>query len=84
MKWRESNQENKDGCAGGGELDLSLCAPPAVLRKKIGSSAKARPDSRVAIHVGAPVASQQSRILCVNGMSVATNNRAGKVPAQNR
>jgi len=43
--------------------DLSLCPPPAAAKKKNGSSAEARPDSRQAIRVGAPVASQQSRIL---------------------
>ena len=77
-------EEKKDGCAGGGELDLSHSAPPAGLKNKNGSSAGARPDSRVAIHVGAPVASQQSRILRVNELTLATNQRAGKIPALNR
>jgi putative transposase len=78
-RWSE---EKKDGCAGGEELRLSHGAPPAVLGKKNGSSAEARPDSRKAIHVGAPVARQQSRILRVDASRLATSKRAGKVPAQ--
>ncbi|MGC2580786.1 MAG: IS3 family transposase [Acidobacteriaceae bacterium] len=86
-RWRE---EKKDGHAtrlsssksGGGELRLSHCAPPAVEGKKNGSSAEARPDSRKAIHGGAPVARQQSRILRVDESSVAKSKRAGKVPVQ--
>jgi transposase InsO family protein len=81
LKWKESNQE-KDGCAGGEELRLSHCAPPAILPKKNGSSAEARPDSRKAVHVGAPVARQQSRILRVDARSVMKTKEAGKVPAQ--
>jgi putative transposase len=61
--------------------DLSLCAPPAVGGTKNGPGAVSRPDSRKAIHVGAPVASQQSRILRVDESSVARTKRAGKVPA---
>ena len=76
------SKENKDGCAGGGGLDLSHGAPPAVLRKQNGPGTEARPDSRKAIHVGAPVASQQSRILRMDESSVAKRNRVGKVPAQ--
>jgi len=64
--------------------DLSLCAPPADGEKKNGPGAESRPDSRKAIHVGAPVASQQSRILRVDESSVATTKRAGKVPVQTR
>jgi len=63
--------------------DLALGAPPAG-EKKNRSSAEARPASRKAIHVGAPVASQQSRILRVDQSSVTTSKRAGKVPAQVR
>jgi putative transposase len=77
-RWRE---EKKDGCAGGCELRLSHGAPPAVLRKKNGSSAEARPDSRKAIHDGAPVARQQSRILRVDAITLTRNKRVGKVPA---
>ena len=88
-QWREGRKENaaekkKDGCAGGEELRLSHCAPPAVLPTKNGSSAEARPDSRKAIHDGAPVARQQSRILRVDAMTLTRNKRAGKVPAQTR
>ena len=55
---------------------------PGCGRKENGSSAEARPDSRKAIHDGAPVASQQSRILRVDDLNVAKSKRAGKVPAQ--
>jgi putative transposase len=62
--------------------DLSLCAPPAVrVKKDRPTEVIDRPDSRLAIHVGAPVASQQSRILRVDRRSVTANPRAGKVSA---
>ena len=64
--------------------DLSLYAPPAGGVKGNGSSEGARPASRMVIHVGAPVASQQSRILRVDGTSVTKSKRAGKVSAQIR
>jgi putative transposase len=67
-----------------GSGDLSHGAPPAVAKKKNGLSGEAQPDSRKAIHVGAPVASQQSRILRVDDSSVATSKRTGKIPAQKR
>jgi len=87
--------ESRDGDRGGwvqrdpGALppdprDLTLCAPPAVSGKKNGPGSDARPARRKAIHVGAPVASQQSRILRVDEPSVAKRKRAGKVPAQNQ
>ena len=78
------SQDKKDGCAGGEEVCLPHCAPPAGLSKQNGSSAEARPGSRKAIHVGAPVARQQSRILRVNDSSVAKSKRAGKAPALTR
>ena len=69
-EWTEAKRTGKEA------LDLSLCAPPAGVGKKNGPGNQARPASRKAIHVGAPVASQQSRILRVDG---------GKVtPAKNR
>jgi len=81
-RWRE---ENKDGCAGGEGMRLSHCTPPAELKTKNGSITESeRPDSRKAIHVGAPVARQQSRILRVDESRLATNKRAGKVLAQIR
>jgi putative transposase len=64
--------------------DLAHCAPPADEEKKNRSSAEARPASRKAIHVGAPVASQQSRILRVDASRLAKRKRAGKVPTQIR
>lgn len=91
-RWREGKEENaaekksekkKDGCAGGEELRLAHCAPPAASAKKNGSVTESeRPDSRKAIHVGAPVARQQSRILRVDDSRLAKRKRAGKVPAQ--
>lgn len=64
--------------------DLSLCAPPAGVGKKNGSSTEARPASRKAIRVGAPVASQQSRILRADDSSVITNKGVRKVLTQIR
>ncbi len=63
------------------ELDLSLKAPPAVGEEKDRSTEGIdRPESRMAIHVGAPVASQQSRILRVDNSTIATNGKNGKPP----
>lgn len=60
--------------------DLSLCAPPAVRAEKDRPTEVIdRPDSRLAIHVGAPVASQQSRILRVDRTRVPGKQRAGKI-----
>ena len=65
--------------------DLSHCAPPAVQEEEDGPTENFdRPDSRMAIHVGAPVASQQSRILRVDEASVTDQQRAGTFPAQIR
>jgi putative transposase len=61
--------------------DLSLYAPPAGEVKGNGSSDEARPASRRVVHVGAPVASQQSRILRVDDSSVIKTKGAGKVSA---
>lgn len=83
-RWTGENKdgcagENKDGCAGGERLRLSHCAPPA--EKKNGPVTRGeRPVSRKAIHVGAPVARQQGRVLRVDESSVTKSNRAGKVP----
>ena len=64
--------------------DLSLFPPPAGWGKKNGSSDQARPASRKAIRVGAPVASQQSRILRADGSKVTTSKGVRKVLAQIR
>jgi len=61
VEFFESCKAKADGRSVAGALpphprDLSLCAPPAVAGKKNGSSDKARPDSRKAIHVSGPVA----------------------------
>ena len=64
--------------------DLSHCAPPTAGQEKNGSTEKInRPDSRMAIHAGAPVASQQSRILRVDDDSLAETDGAGPFPAKN-
>jgi putative transposase len=92
-QWKQKNQEKegKDGCAGGGEMDLSLCAPRAVgLAKDEPIDAEAlpslidRPDSPAAIHVGARVASQQSSILRVDEQSLPEPPKAGTFPARNQ
>lgn len=79
---REHGKEQKDGFAGGGGTGLSHCAPPAVSANENGLiEVIDQPDSRKAIHVGAPVAPQQSRILRVDESSVTENREAGKFPA---
>ena len=75
--WRKRKEEKE-------AADLALYAPPAVRVKGNGSSDGARPASRRVIHVGAPVASQQSRILRVEGHKVTKTKGAGKVSAQIR
>ena len=72
-------QKSGSGALPPNPRDLSRCAPPAVSGKKNGPSSPARPDSRKAIHVGAPVASQQGRMLRVDDSSVAKNKGVRKV-----
>src|SRR5208282_2896025 len=63
--------------------DLSLYAPPAdEVKGNEPTAMNDRPISRMVIHVGAPVASQQSRILRVDDRSVTKTQGAGKVSAQ--
>jgi putative transposase len=82
-KWRRENAEGKDGCAGRKERRLSLRPPPAEREKDGPNFANEnRPASRMAIHGGAPVARQQSRILRVDGPSVTNEPGAGKFPAR--
>jgi putative transposase len=84
-KWRRENQETKDGCAGGTAARLTHGPPPAVREEAGLTLAKEdQPDSRMAIHDGAPVARQQSRILRVDDESVSKKPQAGKFPAQQR
>jgi putative transposase len=63
---------------------VALRAPGCRGETKNGSSEEARPDSRKAIHVGAPVASQQSRILRVDDTRLTKNKGVRKVLAQFR
>jgi putative transposase len=80
-----SQWKKKDGCAGGEDLRLALQPPPAGQKNKNGPTAWSdRPVSRQAIHGGAPVARQQSRILRVDAARVTKTKEAGKFPAQNR
>lgn len=85
-KWereRGQEEEKKDGFAGGGGAGLTLCAPPAQPEEDGPASANEdRPASRKAIHVGAPVAPQQSRILRVDEASVSEPQEAGTFPAR--
>jgi putative transposase len=63
--------------------DLSLYAPPTDgVKGNEPTAMNDRPISRRVIHVGAPVASQQSRILRVDKASVTKTKEAGKVSAQ--
>jgi putative transposase len=86
-KWkrenRERREEKKDGFAGGGGIGLSLCASSGREGKGSGPTELEpdRPDDRRTIHVGAPVAPQQSRILRVDETSVEEKGSAEKVLA---
>lgn len=61
--------------------DLSLCASSGCGPEGSGPTVTSdRPDNRRTVHVGAPVASQQSRILRVDGRSVSETELAGDVP----
>jgi Integrase core domain len=73
-KWKKENQGI--GCAaadlGSAQTrDLTLQTPPAELEDKNGPGIEARPVSSAAVHDDAPVASQQSRILCVDENEVS-------------
>jgi putative transposase len=81
--WKK-NEEHEDGCAGGGGLGLSHCAPPAGGEKEGLIECVDQPISRQAIHVGAPVAPQQSRTLRVDETSVNDLTTAGMFPAVNQ
>jgi len=75
-QWREESLPAKEA------MDLSLCASSGCCEKGSGPTLKKdRPDNRRMVHVGAPVASQQSRILRVDRRNVTKKKRAGKVPA---
>lgn len=75
---RGVSQEPSAGALPPHPRDLSHCAPPACVGKKNGSSDQARPVSRKAIRVGAPVASQQSHILRADGSKVTTHKGVRK------
>ena len=81
---RGAVKENGAGALPPHPRDLSHCAPPAGSGKESGSSAQARPASRKAVRVGAPDASQQSRILRANDSRVTTRKGVRKVLAQIR
>ena len=86
-KWRRENEEKKGGCAGGGGVRLAHCPPPAVGEGEedgLTLTKEDQPEGRMAIHDGAPVARQQSRILRVDAESVSKTSPAGKFPAQKR
>ena len=85
-KWRRENGEKKDdGCAGGGGVRLAHCPPPAVGEEAgLKLTKEDQPGGRMAIHDGAPVARQQSRILRVDDESVPKTSPAGKSPAKER
>jgi putative transposase len=73
-----AKQPPKGGLGSAQTRDLSTLA-----QDEMGDAGptEARPAIRPVIHVGTPVASQQSRILRVDGMSVDKSNPAGKFPA---
>lgn len=83
-KWKRENRNPDDGCAGGIK-GLSHCAPLAGdgIEKGLTDTID-QPVSHKAIHVGAPVAPQQSRILRVDEISIPQRQEAGTFPAQNQ
>jgi putative transposase len=91
-QWQRKNVQEKDGfvgkkdgCADGGGTGLALCAPPADMENKTGlTEVIDQPISRKAIHVSAPVASQQSRILRVYRTGIAERTQARTFPASNQ
>ena len=65
--------------------DLSLCASSGCVGKGSGPTPRVnRPANRRMVHVGAPVASQQSRILRVDDSRLTKNKGVRKVLAQFR
>jgi len=82
-RWKREHEQNDgfakaDGCAGDEGTGLSLCSPPAVGADEKGLTEMIdQPVSRKAIHVGAPVAPQQSRILRVDEISITNSKSAG-------
>lgn len=82
-KWKENAM--KDSFADGERSGLSLLTPPAVGSEEKGLIEMIdQPDSRMAIHSGAPVAPQQSRILRVDEKSVTESASARTFPADNQ
>ena len=80
-RWKREHEERNDGCADGSVTGLSHSTPPAGGTHEEGLiEVIDQPFSRQAIHVGAPVAPQQSRILRVDETSVA--KPAGMFPAE--
>jgi len=88
-EFHERWKKEKDGCA---DCESGLCPEPRDLAHDASSGRAAegsgptatkddRPDDRRTIHVGAPVASQQSRILRVDQTSVAKATAARTFPA---
>lgn len=84
-KWKRKKQEGDDDKEGEvisglcpDPRDLSLCPPPAVSGNEDGLiEVIDQPASRQAIRVGAPVASQQSRILRVDETSISVGLPVG-------
>jgi len=79
---------------GDGEINSGLCPEPRDLSHCASSGHEAkgseptafehdRPDDRQTTHISAPVASQQSRILCVDKISIATTTVSGTFSAPN-
>jgi transposase len=71
-EWTEAKPTGKEA------LDLSLCPSSGCEKGNRPARKKDRPDNHRKIHVGAPVASQQGRILRVDSGKVTPNNRGNK------
>jgi putative transposase len=82
-RWRRASPPGKIRKEEKEVADLSHCASSGCDGKGSGPTPQEnRPDNRRMVHVGAPVASQQSRILRVDDTSVSKTIGAGKVSAQ--
>lgn len=93
-RWKQTH----DGCAGGEQpgrcpdaepsaplpQDLTLGAPDGLVKESGLAEACSNQPDRPVIHVGAPVASQQSRILRVDAMSVAEPVPTGMFPTDDQ
>ena len=76
-EWEEQKTPGKEARSGKEALDLPLCPSSGCEKGNRPARKKDRPDNRRTVHVGAPVASQQSRILRVDRGKVTPGKKTG-------